>query len=71
MMESIALDAAGHRCSPATMPGYHQGRAPGNEGMRYPADPLTIEVARTPSCERRCSSESSLETGRSSTSTAA
>jgi integrase len=42
-MESIALDAAGHRRSPATMPGYHQGRAPRNKGMRYPADPPTIE----------------------------
>jgi hypothetical protein len=27
-MESVLLDAAGHRRSPATMPGYHQGRAP-------------------------------------------
>jgi hypothetical protein len=42
-MESIALDAAGHRRSPATMPGYHQGRPPRNKGMRYPADPPTIE----------------------------
>jgi hypothetical protein len=31
-MESIALDVAGHRGSPATMPRYHQGRAPGNKG---------------------------------------
>jgi site-specific recombinase XerD len=42
-MESIALDAAGHRRSPTTMPGYHQGRPPRNKGMRYPADPPTIE----------------------------
>jgi site-specific recombinase XerD len=42
-MESIALDAAGHRRSPATMPGYHQGRPPRNKGMTYPADPPTIE----------------------------
>ena len=42
-MKSIALDAAGHRRSPATMPGYHQGRSPRNKGMRYPADPPTIE----------------------------
>ena len=42
-MEFIALDAAGHRRSPATMPGYHQGRAPRNKGMHYPADPPTIE----------------------------
>jgi integrase len=25
------------------MPGYHQGRPPRNKGMRYPADPPTIE----------------------------
>jgi integrase len=43
MMESIALDAAGHRRSPATMPGYHRARPPRNKGMRYPADPPTIE----------------------------
>ncbi len=42
-MESVFLDAAGHRRSPATMPGYHQGRAPRNKGHRYPADPRTIE----------------------------
>lgn len=43
VMEFIALDAAGHRRSPATMPGYHDGRSPRNKGMRYPADPPTIE----------------------------
>jgi site-specific recombinase XerD len=42
MLESL-LDAAGHRRSPATMPGYHQGRAPRNKGLTYPADPPTIE----------------------------
>jgi hypothetical protein len=42
-MESIALDAAGHRRSPATMPGDHHGRPPRSEGFRYPADPPTIE----------------------------
>ncbi len=42
-MESVLLDAAGHRRSPATMPRYHQGRAPRNKGLRYPADPPTIE----------------------------
>jgi hypothetical protein len=25
------------------MPGYHHGRPPRNKGMRYPADPPTIE----------------------------
>lgn len=42
-MESTLLDAAGHRRSPATMPGYHVGRAPRNKGLTYPADPPTIE----------------------------
>lgn len=42
-MESLLLDAAGPSRSPATMPGYHQGRAPRNKGLRYPADPPTIE----------------------------
>jgi site-specific recombinase XerC len=37
-----ALDAAGRRRSPATMPGYHPGR-PRNKGIRYPADPPTVE----------------------------
>ncbi len=37
------LDAAGLRRSPATMPGYHAGRPPGKKGMRYPADPPTID----------------------------
>jgi integrase len=42
-MESVLLDAAGHRRSPATMPGYHHGRAPPNKGLRYPTEPPTIE----------------------------
>jgi hypothetical protein len=37
------LDSAGRRRSPATMPGYHVGRPPRNKGMRYPADPPTVE----------------------------
>jgi hypothetical protein len=37
-MESVLLDAAGHRRSPATMPGYHRGRTPRNKGEQYPAD---------------------------------
>jgi site-specific recombinase XerD len=37
------LDAAGRRRSPATMPGHHAGRVPGNKGRRYPADPPTID----------------------------
>ena len=44
-MQSVFLDAAGHRRSPATMPGYHRGRAPRNEGEQYPADPPTRRPA--------------------------
>jgi site-specific recombinase XerD len=40
---TVLLDAAGRRRSPATMPGYHAGRLPGNKGMHYPADPPTVE----------------------------
>jgi site-specific recombinase XerD len=42
-MESVLLDVAGHRRSPATMPGYHYGRPPRNKGEHYPADPPTVE----------------------------
>ena len=42
-MESMLLDAAGHRRSPAIMPGYHRGRPPRNKGEQYPADPPTVE----------------------------
>ena len=42
-MESTLLDVAGHRRSPATMPGYHRGRPPRNKGEQYPADPPTVE----------------------------
>lgn len=42
-MDSLLLDAAGHRRSSATMPGYHQGRPPRNKGEHYPADPPTVE----------------------------
>ena len=42
-MEPLLLDAAGHRRSPATMPGYHRSRPPRNKGEQYPADPPTVE----------------------------
>ena len=42
-MESMLLDVAGHRRSPATMPGYHRGRPPRNKGEQYQADPPTVE----------------------------
>jgi site-specific recombinase XerD len=42
-MTQPLLDAAGRRRSSATMPGFHAGRPPRNKGLRYPADPPTIE----------------------------
>ena len=42
-MAEVLLDAAGRRRSPATMPGFHAGRPPRNKGVRYPADPPTVE----------------------------
>src|SRR2546430_4341160 len=42
-MESVLLAIAGHRRSPATLPGYHRGRPPRNKGEQYPADPPTVE----------------------------
>ena len=43
MTVSSMLDSAERRRSPATLPGFHAGRAPRNKGMRYPADPPTVE----------------------------
>ena len=42
-MSAPLLDAAGRRRSPATLPGFHAGRPPRNKGVRYPADPPTVE----------------------------
>jgi site-specific recombinase XerD len=42
-MSELQLDRAGRRRSPATMPGFHLGRAPRNKGLRYPADPPKVE----------------------------
>jgi integrase len=42
-MSEPLLDVAGRRRAPATMPGFHAGRSPRNKGMRYPADPPTVE----------------------------
>jgi integrase len=39
----VLLDAAGRRRSPAAMPGHNAGRPPRNKGVRYPADPPTVE----------------------------
>ncbi len=43
MTVSSVVDSAGRRRSPATLPGYHAGRAPHNKGQLYPADPPTVE----------------------------
>ncbi len=43
MTVPTALDAAGRRRSPATLPGYHAGRPPRNKGQLYPADPPNVE----------------------------
>jgi site-specific recombinase XerD len=43
MSESVLLDVAGRRRSPATHPGHYTGRIPRNKGQRYPADPPTVE----------------------------
>src|SRR5215207_120314 len=43
VMSELLLDAAGRRRSPATLPEFHAGRPPRNKGIRYPADPPTIE----------------------------
>ena len=42
-MPEQLLDRAGRRRSPATLPGFHAGHAPGNKGLRYPADPPKVE----------------------------
>ena len=52
-MPELLLDAAGRRRSPATRPEFHAGRPPRNKGMRYPADPPTIEEIVTVMRRRR------------------
>jgi integrase len=42
-MSELLFDAAGRRRSPTTMRGFHAGRPPRNKGIRYPADPPTVE----------------------------
>ncbi len=42
-MSELLLDRAGRRRSPATLPGFHAGRPSANKGVRYPADPPTVE----------------------------
>jgi len=42
-MSERLLHRGGRRRSPATLPGFHAGHAPGNKGLRYPADPPKVE----------------------------
>jgi site-specific recombinase XerD len=43
MPSTAPLDICGRRRSPATLSGFHHGRPPRNKGLRYPADPPTVE----------------------------
>jgi site-specific recombinase XerD len=43
METTLLLDCAGQRRSPATISSFHKGHAPRNKGIRYPADPPTVE----------------------------
>jgi len=43
MQSTPLVDIVGRRRSPATMSGFHQGRPPRNKGLRYAADPPTVE----------------------------
>src|SRR4051794_4411478 len=42
-MSEPQFDRAGRRRSPAAMPGFHAGRSPRNNGLRYPAHPPKVE----------------------------
>lgn len=54
------LDTAGRRRSPATLSDFHAGRAPGNKGQRYAADPPRVSATRL---TRRRSKRSSPSCG--------
>jgi hypothetical protein len=43
MSEPGPVDVTGHGRSPAATPGQWAGCAPPNKGVRYPADPPTVE----------------------------
>jgi site-specific recombinase XerD len=43
MSSPMLLDTCGRGRSPATLSSFHQGRPPRNKGLRYPADPPTVE----------------------------
>jgi len=43
MPSSALLDTCGRRRPPAALSDFHRGRPPRNKGVRYPADPPTVE----------------------------
>src|SRR5437660_12937293 len=43
MPSTTPLDICGRRRSPATLPSFHKRRPPRSKGVRYPADPPTVE----------------------------
>lgn len=43
MPSTVLADIAGRRRSPATLPAFHAGQPPRNKGLRYPADPPSVE----------------------------
>ncbi len=43
MQSTIQVDVTGRRRSPATTAECHRGRPPRNRGLRYPADPPSVE----------------------------
>ena len=43
MPSTVFVDIAGRRRSPATLPAFHAGRPPHDKGLRYRADPPTVE----------------------------
>jgi hypothetical protein len=66
VVTELLLDAAGRRRSPARMPGFRAGRPPRNTGMRYPADPPTVEeiVAVMRAAGDRCTTGGDCEQAR-------
>jgi site-specific recombinase XerD len=51
MSAFASIDVAGRRRSPATTAEFHFGRAPGNKGMSYPADPPRVEEIVAVMCQ--------------------
>ena len=43
MPSTVLVDIAGRRRSPATLSAFHAGQPPHNKGLRYPADPPSVE----------------------------